>query len=158
MSLYNRQCGLCQKSVVSVYSPDSGLTIYCNKCWWSDKWDPKIYGMDYDFSRPFFTQFKELIKKVPHMAVVNDDNIASLNCEYTHDWWFSKNCYMCLSGWYVENVMYSFFILAGKNIMDSMVIRTTSEWLYECFITSKSYQVQYSELCLSCIDSQSHPL
>jgi len=154
MSLYNRKCDLCGKSVISIYSPDSGLTIHCNKCWWSDKWDPKSFGVDYDFSKPFFSQFRELVQKVPHMAIVNDDGIASLNCEYTHDWWFSKNCYMCFSGWYVENVMYSFFILAGKNILDSNVIRTTSEWLYECFITSKCYQVKYSEICLSSIDSQ----
>src|SRR3989344_8703625 len=154
MSLYNRKCELCGKGVISLYHPDSGLMIYCNKCWWSDKWDPKSYGVDYDFSRPFFEQFSQLMEKVPHMAIVNDDGIASLNCEYTHDWWFSKNCYMCLSGWYVENVMYSFFILQGKNIVDCNVIRTTSEWLYECFITSKSYQVKYSELSLACIDSQ----
>ena len=80
MSLYNSKCDLCGKSVITLYAPDSGITIYCNKCWWSDKWDPKSYGMDYDFSKPFFIQFNELMHKVPHMAVVNDDGIASLNC------------------------------------------------------------------------------
>ncbi|PIR68620.1 hypothetical protein COU49_00130 [Candidatus Nomurabacteria bacterium CG10_big_fil_rev_8_21_14_0_10_35_16] len=152
-SLYSRKCELCSKSVVSIYSPESGLTIYCNKCWWSDKWDPKNYAMDYDFSKPFFTQFKELVKKVPHMSIVNDDGIASLNCEYTHDWWFSKNCYMCFSGWYVENVMYSFFILAGKNIMDCSNIRSPSEWMYECIHSPRSYKVKYSEISVACIDS-----
>ena len=49
MSLYNSKCALCDKSVITIYAPDSGLTIYCNKCWWSDKWDPKDYGVDYDF-------------------------------------------------------------------------------------------------------------
>ena len=153
-ALYSRKCDACGKSIVSLYASDSGITIYCNKCWWSDNWDPKSYGRDYDFSKPFFLQFRELIGKVPHISIVNDDGIASLNCEYTHDWWFSKNCYMCFSGWKVENVMYSFFILAGKNITDSMCIRTPSEWLYECFICSKCYQVKYSDKCLACIDSQ----
>ena len=153
ISLYSRKCESCDKSVVSIYSPDSKITIYCNKCWWNDKWDPKSYGMDYDFSKPFFIQFNELMHKVPHMGIVNDDGIASLNCEYTHDWWFSKNCYMCFSGWYTENIMYSFFILAGKNIMDSMVMRSASEWIYECTQCSRSYQVKNSELCLTCIDS-----
>jgi len=87
------------------------------------------------------------------MAIVNDDGIASVNCEYTHDWWFSKDCYMCFSGWYVQNIMYSFFILAGKNIMDSFVMRSASEWIYECILCSKSYQTKYSEFCLACIDS-----
>ncbi len=53
-SLYSTNCSLCEKRVVSMYAPDSGMTIYCNKCWWSDKWDPYSYAVDYDFSRPFF--------------------------------------------------------------------------------------------------------
>ena len=143
----------CGKSIISLYA-NSGITIYCNKCWWSDKWDPKSYGMDYDFSKPFFTQFRELLGKVPHISMVNDDGIASLNCEYTQDWWFSKNCYMAFSGWYVENVMYSFFILAGRDIMDCMNIRSKNEWLYECFIMRNCYQLKYSQFCIACIDSQ----
>jgi len=154
MSLYSRKCDLCKKSIISIYSPDSGLTVYCNKCWWSDKWDSKSYGVDYDFSRPFFTQFRELIQKVPHMAIVNDDGIASVNCEYTHDWWFSKDCYMCFSGWNVQSVMYSFFMLQGRDMVDCNVIRSKSENLYECYMTSQGYNVKYSNINKSCIDSQ----
>ncbi len=154
MSLYSRKCELCEKPVISIYSPDSGLTIYCNKCWWSDAWDSKNYAVDYDFSRPFFTQFIELLKKVPQMAIVNDDGIASVNCEYTHDWWFSKDCYMCFSGWNVQSVMYSFFILQGRDIMDCSIIRSKSENLYECYLVSGCYNVKYSNVCKSCIDSQ----
>ena len=110
--------------------------------------------MDYDFSRTFFDQFNELMYKVPHVAVVNDDGIASLNCEYTHDWWFSKNCYMCFSGWYVENVMYSFFMDVGKDMMDCMNIRSKNEWLYECMISRNSYRLKYSQFNSACINSQ----
>jgi hypothetical protein len=154
MSLYNSKCELCGKTVITLYSPDSGITVFCNKCWWSDKWNPKDYAVDYDFSRPFFTQYKELIQKVPHMALVNDDGIASLNCEYTHDWWFSKNCYMAFSGWYVENVMYSFFMDKGKDMMDCTNIRSKNEWLYECMIARNCYQLKYSQFNIACIDSQ----
>ncbi|MFA6392508.1 MAG: hypothetical protein WCW54_00260 [Candidatus Paceibacterota bacterium] len=154
MSLYNSKCGLCDKSVITLYSPDSGITVYCNKCWWSDKWDPKSYGVDYDFNKPFFTQYKELMQKVPHMALVNDDGIASLNCEYTHDVWFAKNCYMLFSGWHVDNVMYSFFVNAGKDMIDCMNIRTENEWLYECMLSRSSYRLKYSKFCSACIESQ----
>ncbi len=105
-SLYNRICSLCKKSVVTIYSSESGINIYCNKCWWGDNWDPFKYGKDYDFSRPFFEQFKELLIKVPHLALVNDNGIASVNCEYTHDFSFAKNCYMVFIAWKIENVMY----------------------------------------------------
>ncbi len=153
MSLYNRKCELCDKAVVSIYSPDSGLTIYCNKCWWSDKWDSKSYGVDYDFSKSFFVQFNELMKKVPHMAIVNDDGIASVNCEYTHDWWFSKNCYMSFSGWYVENVLYSFYINAGKDMMDCMNVLSKTENMYGCVNCGHSYKLKYSQFCKECVDS-----
>ncbi len=154
MSLYNRKCELCGKSVISIYSSESGIIVYCNKCWWSDKWNPKSYGRDYDFSKPFFAQFAALMKSVPHMAIVNDDGIASLNCEYTHDWWFSKNCYMCFSGWHTENTMYSFYLLAGRDLVDCMNIRSKSEQLYESITTSLSYRAKYSQYCLNLIDSQ----
>jgi len=154
MSLYNSKCGLCGKSVITLYSPDSGITVYCNKCWWSDKWDPKSYAMDYNFSNPFFSQFNELMHKVPHMAIVNDNDIASLNCEYTHDWWFSKNCYMAFSGWYVDNVMYSFFITGGKDIMDSMFIMSNTQFVYECINCTHSYELKYSFFSRTCLNSQ----
>ncbi|MCC6323339.1 hypothetical protein IT400_00955, partial [Candidatus Nomurabacteria bacterium] len=112
------------------------------------------YAMDYDFTKPFFTQYRELVQKVPHMAIVNDDGIASLNCEYTHDWWFSKNCYMCFSGWRNENVLYSFFIMGAKNLIDCLDIVDLNEWIYECISCSKSYQTKYSQFCVACIDSQ----
>ncbi len=153
MSLYNSKCALCDKSVITIYAPDSGLTIYCNKCWWSDKWDPKDYGVDYDFSKPFFAQYKELLTKVPHMAIVNDDGIASLNCEYTQDWWFSKNCYMCFSGWRVENVLYSFFALAGKDIVDSILTMSETNFIYDCVNCTHAYRLKSSEFSRSCIDS-----
>ncbi len=154
LSLYSRTCDLCKKSAVSIYSPDSGVVVFCNKCWWSDKWDPKDYAQDYDFSKPFFTQFMELLYKVPQMAVVNDDGIASLNCEYTHDIWFAKNCYMVFSGWHIENIMYSFYILAGKNIVDCMINMAEAEYLYECINCSHGYMLKYSFFSRSCINSQ----
>src|SRR3989344_2209720 len=152
--LYNRICDLCKKSVITIYSKESGITVYCNKCWWSDKWDFLAYGQDYDFSRTFFEQLKELTLKVPHMALINDNGIASVNCEYTNDFAFGKNCYMVFVAWYIENVMYSFHILSGRDMMDCMTIRSESNWIYECILCSKSYQLKYSRVCLACIDSQ----
>jgi len=155
MSLYNSKCKLCGKSVITIYSPNRGITIYCNKCWWSDKWDPKSYAMDYDFSKPFFIQFKELMDKVPHMALVNDDGVASLNCEYTNDVWFAKNCYMLFSGWYVENVMYSFFMdHGGKDIMDSMIIMSETQFIYNCINCTHCYELKNSDFSRACINSE----
>ena len=154
MSLYTRTCDACQKSTVSAYAPTSPIVQYCNKCWWSDSWDAKSFGRAYDFQEPFFAQFKELLSVVPHITMVNDNGIASINCEYTYDWWFAKNCYMAFSGWQVENVMYSFYIIAGRDMMDCMSITDKNEWLYECTDCERCYQVKYSQFAVSCTDSQ----
>ena len=154
LTLYNRTCDLCRKSVVTLYSKESGIIVYCVKCWWGDGWDPLHYGQDYDFSRPFFEQFKELILKVPHLALVNDDGIGSVNCEYTQDFAFSKNCYMVFIAWHLENVMYSYHITAGKDMMDCLDVMTKTEWMYECTRSGRSYNLKYSQFCRAGVDSQ----
>ena len=155
LSFYSQKCALCEKSIITIYAPDSGITIYCNKCWWSDKWDPKSYGVDYDFSKTFFTQYVELLKRVPQVATVNDDGIASLNCEWTHDCWFAKNCYMVFYSWKIENVMYSTYMVYGsKDMVDCMNIMDKAEWLYECINCDTSYRLKHGQLCIACVDSQ----
>lgn len=153
-SLYNQHCNLCDKSVVTIYSPESGVIVYCNKCWWSDNWDPMDYGQEYDFSRPFFEQFKEFSLKVPHLALVNDNGVGSLNCEYTQDFSFAKNCYMVFIAWKIENVMYSYYLINGKDMVDCMNVMSNSQWLYECIQPEECYEVKYSHFAVSCMNSQ----
>src|SRR3990167_10429381 len=71
LSFYNRACDLCSKKIISLYHPEKPLTVYCNHCWWSDKWDAKNYGKDIDFSRSFFEQYRELQDKVQKMTEKN---------------------------------------------------------------------------------------
>lgn len=59
-NFYKRDCDLCGENVVSCSSPDKKHKVYCTKCWWSDKWDPEEYAQDYNFSKSFFEQWKEL--------------------------------------------------------------------------------------------------
>lgn len=154
LSLYNRICGLCGNRLVTLYSEESGIIPYCNKCYWSDRWDPRSYGREYDLSRPFFQQLKELELAVPHQATINDNEIASINCEYTHDCWYAKNCYMTFYVWHVENILYSCSIVGNaKNITDCLNILEQSEWLYDCYACHRCYQVKYSDLSVACQDS-----
>lgn len=116
---YKRKCDLCGNSIVAVYSQDFQTPVYCGKCWWSDKWDPTSYGKEYDPSRPFLDQFKEIFYTVPMLAMQNDDGIGSVNCQYTYDLAFSKNCYLVMCDWETENGMYSFHICQCKDVVDS---------------------------------------
>jgi len=121
LTFYNRTCALCSRNIISLYSPDKTVTVYCNKCWWSDAWDPKMYGQNYDFSRPFFEQWKELQERVPLLALVNDNGVGSVNCEYTQNVTFAKNCYMGSMSWKNEDCMY-YYHVAGpstREVVDS---------------------------------------
>ena len=159
---YSRNCGLCKKPIVSLYSKDKPMPVYCNKCWWSDKWDAKEYGRGFDFSRPFFAQFRELQNKVPTLALVNDDGIASVNCEYTQDFAFGKNCYMTFVAWRVEDCLYSVYLGEVKEIVDSMDVVDNCARVYESIQIGNSYgcrNVYYSSalthcnFCYDCRDS-----
>jgi hypothetical protein len=136
---YNRNCDLCKRKIISIYSPDNPQKIYCNKCWWSDKWDPKSYAQDFDFSRPFFEQFSDFRKKVPAIALMNDNGIGSENCDYTQDFAYGKDCFMTMIAWKVKDCMYFCYGEDAKECIDCMGIFTTSEGLHEAIYSDKCF-------------------
>ena len=77
--LYKRKCDLCDKSIISYFDDKVQFPVYCVECWWRDDWDPMEYGRDYDFSRSFFNQFKDLLKVVPKCGMLH---LNSENCDY----------------------------------------------------------------------------
>jgi hypothetical protein len=144
LSFYNRTCDLCDKKIISLYHPDKPLTVYCNKCWWSDAWDPKSYGKDIDFSRPFFEQFRELQDKVPQWAMFNDDGVGSVNSEYAQNATYAKNCYMGAMTWKGEDIMY-FYTVAGpetRDIVDAADIFNYTQVVYDSIFLEHSYNCQ----------------
>lgn len=91
-TLYRRTCSATGKNIVSIFSPDKAWPpVYDQTYWWSDQWDPKEYGRDFDFSRPFFQQWAELFRSVPQIAL---NNQQSENCEYTNQSERNKDSYM----------------------------------------------------------------
>jgi hypothetical protein len=154
--LYRRDCDLCGESTVTIYSPNKDLKVYCNNCWWSDKWDPAKYARDFDFNRPFFEQYKEFQKEVPRMALLNKN---SVNSEYTNHSTDNKNTYLSHVAFGCENVFYSTWTMEGvKNSVDCNYINSGGEKLFECIDSQKSYNCQFGFLlensfdCLYCYD------
>ncbi len=140
---YPRECALCENRVLSIYSPDKPAPVYCPKCWWGDKWDAKDYGKSLDTNEPFFPQFKALLNKVPTLAILNDDGIASVNCQYTNYFALGKNCYMVINSWKVEECMYSVCLVRAKNVLDSAVILEGGEHLYHAINVEGSFHSRY---------------
>jgi hypothetical protein len=148
-NLYHGTCKLTNKNILSTYHPDSPYTIYCQEAWWGDNWDPTDYGQDYDFSRPFFEQFKELQLKVPRMNLFNSQNENSDYCSFTTK---NKNCYLVIGGDINEDSLYSGFNFYCKNVLDTYFV-TRLELCYECLDCEKCYNLKYSQNSHNCSDS-----
>ena len=136
---YPHTCDLCQRAIISLYAPGKPIKVYCNTCWWSDKWDASDYGRDYDFSRPFFEQFHELQNQVPRLALINDDGIASVNCPYTQDFAFGKNCYMTFVSWKVDNCLYGLYLVDAKDTVDVSGVSSDIQLIYDSIFVNGSY-------------------
>lgn len=86
-NLYKRKCDKTGKNIISIFPSDSPLKVYNYAYWYSDEFDPMDYAREFDFSRTFFEQFKELMLKMPwpSLQVRNSEN-----CEYNNDMSESK--------------------------------------------------------------------
>jgi len=142
-NLYRRTCDASGKQIISIYSPDKPYKVYDQKIRRSDARDPMDYGREFDFSKTFADNFRELIGVVPRLAIMNDNGIGSENCEYCQDFAFGKNCYMCTGSRYLENCYYcSIEVVNSKYLVDCNVM-DQSEHCYQCFCSSHLYNCQY---------------
>lgn len=140
--LYRRACAKTGASVVSIYHPESPHVIYSADAWWSDDWDPLSFGQDIDWNRPFFDQFTDLYRAVPHLALIN---VKNENCDYANQCGWSKNCYMAFSTDFSEDCYYTYCCFGCKNCIDSTGLHDC-ELCYDCVDNVRCYA------CLSCRD------
>jgi len=147
-TLYKRKCDLCGEVKFSMYSQDNPIKVYCNTCWWSDKWDAAEYARDYDFSRPFFEQYRELLLEVPWMMMGRHEP-TMINSEYSNCATNLRNCYLVFFADYVEDSSYCDTIHHAKDCIDCYMTQQ-SENCYEGVNLVKCYQAKY---CIDCEDS-----
>ncbi|MBI5414022.1 hypothetical protein HZA38_00720 [Candidatus Peregrinibacteria bacterium] len=88
---YKRECDFTKKNTISLYPPSSPVKIYTVETWFSDKWDPMEYGRDFDFSKSFFEQYRELSFAVPKPSLTQ---LQNENSPYTTGTGYCKNCYL----------------------------------------------------------------
>src|SRR3989344_9322370 len=137
------------KKIISIYPPDSGITVYDEKEWREDDWDGLTYGRDYDFTRPFFEQIMELFKKVPVNGPHTEDNI---NCDYLINSGWSKNCYLVCNTTGAEDSAYGNAMDYCKNCFDNSHI-TKCERTYGSFWIRNSYQAHFSTRSIDNVSS-----
>jgi hypothetical protein len=147
---YKRKCSFTEEDMFSSYPEDTEFPVYETDTWYSDKWDPYQYGMDYDFSRPFFEQFQELVNKVPKMALVRQG--LSVNSPYVHRVTDPKNSFMVFRATTPINSFYSYVV---ENITDcsDCAFSNHLELCYECINCENCYNTRFSQESVNCRDS-----
>ncbi len=149
-SLYKRKCDLCASDMLAMYDPEGPIKTYCSACWWSDSWNPLEYEKEFDFSKTFFEQFKELMHQVPHqnMSVSYKTLLNSDYCNMNHA---LKHCYLLFNSDYNENCLYGEEVEHSKDCMNITMI-DGSELIFNSVNCIKCFNVHYSLDCESSHD------
>lgn len=146
--LYKRKCDKTGRDIVSIHHPGTPFPVYAIDVWWTDAYDPLAYGRDFDFSRPFFEQFKELSLVVPRPAssVVNSEN-----CDYTAFTLQSRNCFLTSRLMGSEDIYYSYLAIQSRSCFDCYDVNQC-ELCYECTDCGNCYNCYYTERSKGCHD------
>lgn len=147
--LYPRKCDATGESILSAYSDEVPFPVYKNSVWWGDTWEATKYGRDFDFSRPFFEQFNELMQVVPREGT---SIFNSINCDYNSHVRESKNCYLNSLAARSEDVLYSYWMVNTKDALDCM-LTNDSTLCYECSFVNNCYNCVMLEESNNCSDS-----
>jgi hypothetical protein len=92
--------------------------------------------------------------------LINDNGVGSVNCEYTQNTTFAKNCYMGAMTWKSEDLMYYYQICGPevRDVVDSLNIWSYSQIIYDSIFLEHVYNCRncyYSTGltdCLFCYD------
>lgn len=148
-TLYKRASDRSSNPMISMYGPDSPYRVYAHDEWWADDWDARSAGRPFDFGRPFFDQFRELLLAVPRFNLMS---IQSERCDYCNFALGSKNCYMVFGCVNDEECLYGHIVWESKDSVDNLYLHR-SELCYECVDCVGSYRLRYCQECESCTDS-----
>jgi hypothetical protein len=143
---YYRKCDSCDKKIISYYHPEKKQVVWCPSCWWSDKLDPLSFGRDFDFTRPFFEQLKELHDIVPTLSL---DIVNCKNSDYVSYCGDDNHCYFDIAGESNEYCYFCKFVKYSKDCLDCSFVYN-SELNYECVNCHKIYGSSFLNKCQDC--------
>lgn len=130
-ALHKRKCDKTGKPIVSVFSEDCPYPV-----WHKDEWvkhaDPP--SAEIDLTKQIFPQMWELFRKCP---IPHNLGTGNENCEYTDDWWYSRNCYLSHSGVENEDLRYCFRVLRVKD----------SQFAVFSFDSQRCLDITFSHFC-----------
>ncbi|TSC75058.1 MAG: hypothetical protein G01um101433_954 [Parcubacteria group bacterium Gr01-1014_33] len=144
--LFRRKDDASGKEIFSEFPPSVPAKIYEKDYWWSDAWDPMEYGKEYNFSRSFFEQFRELLYTVPWPS---RNVLRSMDSDYSNNATDIKNCYLCFNVGKAEDSAYLVDVYNQKNCFD-ITSTTNAELCYDGIAVRDCYKTFYSVTCEKC--------
>mgnify|MGYP006053937181 CR=1 FL=1 len=148
-SLYKRECGLCKKSLVSMYRED-GAPVYCNECWNGTNWDQFTNAKEYSFEIPFFDQLRSLFAINPRFYAYKFGSFV--NSDFVNFAKDDKNTYLSYSVIDCEDISYSTLVDKSKNSIDCFNAIKVDTCSYNIYCEG-NYNVHYAVKSQNCIDS-----
>ena len=149
-ALFKRPSFPSGEMILSMHPATAPFPVMKNEDWISDSWDPLAYGQEFDFTQPFFEQFKELNDRAPKYARIA---LRNENCDYANNLSDNKNCYMVFSISNAEDCMYCEDSWGSKDCLECS-ITLQSEKCYDCTDCLRCYNVQSSQFSENCSDSR----
>src|SRR3989339_1064007 len=149
-NLYLRKCDGTSKTIISNFSSDKKFPVYAVDFFFSNDWDQLKTGRDYDFSRPFFDQFNDLMQVAPKLALQRSPSFDQ-NSDYTNYAGKNKNCYLIFDSDKDEDCYHSYSINSCISTMDCFRV-SDSELCYECIDSTNCYNCKYLQNCDNCRD------
>ena len=151
MKLYFRKCNHSGKNLISNFSPEKKFKIIDSSIWWSDEFDALEHGRDFDFSRPFFDQFADLMKEVP-LPNLSTMPSADENSNFTNYALYNKNGYLIFHANHNHDSLYGFGVKYSTDVVD-VINSFSSELIYQGIDCEKCYNLKFCQDCENCSDS-----
>lgn len=145
-NLHKRKCDKTGNQIISVFSENCPYPV-----WQRDEWikNANPPGADYDPGTQFFPQLWELFRRCP---IPHNVGAGNENCEYTDDWWYCKNCYLCHSGVKCEDLRYCYRTIHCKD-SQYCVFSFESEKCVDLIDCHSCFRVAYASKSWQCRDS-----
>ncbi len=149
-NLFVRNCAGSGKRIVTNYPPEAIFPVYDVLYWLSDAWDQFASQRPYDFKRPFFEQFAELMQVAPRPNLQREP--SDENCDYTNYAGKNKNCYLIFDSDNNKECCHCYSISSCVDTVDCFRVEK-SELCYECVDCTNCYSSTFLQNCENCSDS-----
>jgi hypothetical protein len=149
LNLFRGLDWLLGKPLITFIPPITKAKVVTVEDWHGDRWDELEYGRDFDFSRPFFAQFHELLESVPLIALAN---IRCENSPYANCAAQCKNCHQIGGANLCEDCLFGNYVNRSRACVENNFI-DGCELCYECIDCRECYRLRFGQNCSGCSES-----